>query len=94
MSTPRPTYKVYDICHKTGLQITPQTIICPSCGKNVSYGIKFCNYCGNRIENSKQKCSAADMVICKACGKSILASAKFCNFCGEINNREDGKYEM
>lgn len=94
MSTPRPANKVNDISEKKELQTVPQEITCPTCGKIITYGNKFCNFCGGKIGDDKEEYPSVDMILCKACGKNISLSAKFCNFCGEPINQEDGKYEM
>lgn len=52
---------------------------CKSCGKQIQENIKFCNFCGAKIE---------DTIICKNCGKVISSNAKFCNFCGQQTKEE------
>lgn len=51
---------------------------CPNCNNNNPDGSKFCNHCGQRIEESCGviKCSNPK------CGKEILSDSKFCPFCG------------
>lgn len=57
-----------------------EEINCPKCKNKISKSAKFCNFCGekmNQVHNSD------DSIKCPKCGKNISASAKFCNFCGE-----------
>lgn len=42
---------------------------CPSCGKSVAAGAKFCPECGARL-------------VCPECGSALVPGAKFCPECG------------
>lgn len=53
-----------------------EKIVCPSCGKEVPAGAKFCFECGQKIEILKE-----DEVICPKCGKKVH-KGKFCLECG------------
>lgn len=70
---------------QTNNQKISQNMICPSCGKSIVYGYKFCNFCGASVTNLIKKVSN-DKIICKSCGKEIMTKVKFCNFCGQSNN--------
>ena len=50
-----------------------------NCKRNIPDGSKFCNHCGQRIEESNGviRCSNPQ------CGKEIPSDSKFCPFCGE-----------
>ena len=52
---------------------------CPNCKRNIPDGSKFCNHCGQRIEESNGviRCSNPQ------CGKEIPSDSKFCPFCGK-----------
>lgn len=56
-------------------------IVCPKCGKKLSSMTKFCNFCGQSINQVNE-----ETVFCVHCGKKILRATKFCNFCGQQNN--------
>lgn len=51
---------------------------CPNCNNNNPDGSKFCNHCGQRIEESNS------VILCSnpRCGKEIPSDSKFCPFCG------------
>lgn len=51
---------------------------CPSCNNVIPDGSKFCNHCGQRIEESNS------VILCSnpQCGKDIPSDSKFCPFCG------------
>ena len=52
---------------------------CTNCKRNIPDGSKFCNHCGQRIEESNGviRCSNPQ------CGKEIPSDSKFCPFCGK-----------
>lgn len=52
---------------------------CPNCKKVIPDGSKFCNHCGQRIEESNGviRCSNPQ------CGKEIPSDSQFCPFCGK-----------
>lgn len=58
---------------------------CPNCNNNIPDGSKFCNHCGQHIEESN------DVILCSnpECGKAIPSDSNFCPFCGGkiINNK-------
>lgn len=47
---------------------------CPVCGAENGLGAKFCNNCGNKLEQEKPKCPN--------CGMENTPGSKFCNNCG------------
>lgn len=55
---------------------------CPACGTVNKAGSKFCNNCGNKLEQEKPKCPA--------CGAENAPGAKFCNNCGSPMNAVPG----
>ena len=57
-----------------------EIILCKKCGKEISSRVKFCNFCGQPIDQLPVK---AQKVLCVYCGKEIAQEAKFCNFCGQ-----------
>lgn len=52
---------------------------CTNCKRNIPDGSKFCNHCGQRIEESNGviRCSNPQ------CGKEIPSDSQFCPFCGK-----------
>ena len=48
--------------------------VCPSCGKTVAAGSKFCPECGARMPEKS---------FCSECGHEIPAGSKFCPGCGK-----------
>lgn len=67
------------------------TITCPSCGKPVKPGARFCGNCGNAIPVTPVMRSAAPsgvpparLINCPHCGKPNRPGAKFCNHCGQL----------
>ena len=51
--------------------VAPSTINCPSCGKAIPAGSKFCSDCGTRIVTN-----------CPQCGKKVEPGTRFCPECG------------
>lgn len=49
-------------------------IVCPSCGKTVAVGSKFCSECGQPISKGG---------FCSECGAKVAVGAKFCPECGK-----------
>jgi len=45
--------------------------ICPGCKSSVSYGDRFCGYCGHLLEK-----------VCSGCGAIVSGDKKFCTNCG------------
>ncbi len=50
-------------------QVQSQANVCPSCGKSIPEGAKFCMFCGARLA-------------CSNCGAKLIPGAKFCPQCG------------
>lgn len=55
----------------TGTPVPPVAHRCPSCGRFVRAGAKFCDGCG-----------AALLATCPHCGRALRPGAKFCDGCG------------
>lgn len=55
----------------TGTAVPPVAPRCPSCGRLVRAGAKFCDGCG-----------AALLTTCPHCGRALRPGAKFCDGCG------------
>lgn len=53
-----------------------RALTCPACGNSVIEGAKFCNKCGQKLEEQQAQ------AYCAVCGAKILPGAKFCNNCG------------
>jgi len=51
--------------------VAAATVACPSCGKPIRQGAKFCDQCG-----------ASMQAACPECGASVRPGAKFCDSCG------------
>lgn len=49
---------------------------CPNCKRNIPDGSKFCNHCGQRIENN------SGAIECPKCNREIPSDSQFCPFCG------------
>mgnify|MGYP001420769529 CR=1 FL=1 len=63
--------------------VTPGTA-CPSCGKFVKPGAKFCGSCGARMgERASPPPAAPPSPGCPRCGAAIVAGKKFCGSCGQ-----------
>ena len=52
--------------------------ICPTCGKPVREGMKFCTSCGTRMQDEPAPVER----MCPACGKILAPNIKFCTGCG------------
>jgi hypothetical protein len=52
---------------------------CPSCGRNIRKGARFCGYCGKTLDDNKEFKNCIHI----GCGKTIKASALFCPYCGK-----------
>ena len=48
---------------------------CPKCNMNLQNGIKFCIYCGEKLDDEKK-------LYCTRCGSKLQEDAKFCTSCG------------
>ncbi|WP_027185345.1 zinc ribbon domain-containing protein [Desulfovibrio inopinatus] len=60
-----------------GQQTRPS--VCPSCGKALKPGAKFCGGCGAPLQHPV---TAADPTACPYCGKQIKPGVRFCGGCG------------
>ncbi|MBC7264054.1 MAG: zinc ribbon domain-containing protein [Chloroflexi bacterium] len=56
----------------TSTPVPPVAPRCPSCGRFVRAGAKFCDGCG-----------AALLATCPHCGRALRPGAKFCDGCGK-----------
>ena len=63
--------EIATVGNNAGSAATASTIPCPSCGKAVPAGQKFCGDCGTKMEKK-----------CEKCGTVWGASQKFCGECG------------
>ncbi len=54
-------------------------MICVSCGKEISEGSVFCNYCGAKQKKEEPK---AEKMYCSQCQKEFDADMMFCDECG------------
>lgn len=61
----------------------PATVPCPSCGKQIAAGVKFCPECGAT--------TAQATVPCVGCGAQIKAGSKFCPECGAAQAQAKAK---
>lgn len=65
-------------------------MICPACGEKFSADMKFCCYCGAKLEAPKKPEPEPEPVaeaqpakpICPVCGAELGETAKFCTNCG------------
>ena len=55
---------------------------CPSCGKPINVGVKYCTFCGTPINESKTSNTVPLETICPACGKKLKPDLKVCTECG------------
>jgi len=64
------------------------TTSCPTCGKPLRPGAKFCGSCGNEVTVGSPQPAATPQQTngnaCPHCGKPVRLGAKFCNNCGEV----------
>lgn len=73
---------------KAAKQEIMNRVICPSCGKSVPAGTKFCSYCGAPMEQTPVAVAVpAEPQMggerhCPNCGEGIEPGAKFCVKCG------------
>lgn len=57
---------------------------CNNCGKEVADNMKFCTYCGEKIEWAEQPTVQKEVgVKCSKCGNSVESGVRFCTYCGE-----------
>lgn len=65
---------------------------CKNCGAVIKNNAKFCQDCGNPVENAKQteepvETSPEDKNFCPNCGRQLTEEEEFCQDCGtDINN--------
>lgn len=89
---------------KAAKQEIMNRVTCPSCGKSVPAGTKFCSYCGAPMEQTPvaaavptepQMCGGERQMggerHCPNCGEVIEPSAKFCVKCGTRIDDEEQK---
>ena len=59
---------------------------CPSCGKEVASGKKFCKFCGAKMDLTDHSLNNISVEIneqiCSNCGNSVKPGKKFCPKCG------------
>jgi uncharacterized OB-fold protein len=61
----------------------PARPVCPSCGKTVLPGAKFCGSCGAKIAgDTKTSPAPSSRPVCPSCGQPVSPGAKFCGSCG------------
>lgn len=65
---------------KAAKQEIMNRVTCPSCGKSVPAGTKFCSYCGAPMGDDKPQMGGERH--CPNCGEVIEPGAKFCVKCG------------
>ncbi len=97
--------------NKTENEITPaaqreeNALICPNCGKEFPENMKFCSYCGGKLEKKQikevQEALPAEteeqnavqtkevMNNCPKCGKELPKNGNFCIYCGEKIAKEE-----
>ena len=56
--------------------------ICPTCGKKINRGSKFCIYCGASINVTDNTTVEVTGKRCSSCGSPIEKDAAFCTNCG------------
>lgn len=89
---------------KAAKQEIMNRVTCPSCGKSVPAGTKFCSYCGAPMEQTPvaaavptepQMCGDERQMggerHCPNCGEVIEPGAKFCVKCGTRIDDEEQK---
>jgi hypothetical protein len=59
--------------------VQPLLPVCPSCGKSLAPGKKFCGSCGAPV-GARLKGSTTP--VCPSCGRAIVPGKKFCGSCG------------
>lgn len=71
--------------------------VCPSCGKKLTGGSKFCIYCGTSLDAVKNEAKVSGKT-CSSCGKPLDEGAAFCTYCGtpvpEEKAEEKGDQEV
>lgn len=65
---------------KAAKQEIMNRVTCPSCGKSVPAGTKFCSYCGAPMGDDKPQMGGERH--CPNCGEVVEPGAKFCVKCG------------
>lgn len=53
---------------------------CKKCGAEIKKGMKFCQWCGERVEQTPMALGGSD--ICPNCGTQLKGGERFCAFCG------------
>ena len=61
-------------------------VVCQSCGNEIACGIKFCNFCGAKVEYPEAEPEAAEPLqpgyFCPSCGSPVMPGEFFCSECG------------
>jgi len=60
-------------CNNCGASLALK--VCPSCGKENSQNVRFCNFCGSPMNAPKTS-------VCASCGEKNPPGTKFCGGCG------------
>ncbi len=71
---------VKNIAQNTGNSAN-KTVKCNKCGKENNAGDKFCNGCGNSLQNSNSM-TVQSTWFCSKCGNENSANSRFCDKCG------------
>ncbi|MGI6751985.1 MAG: double zinc ribbon domain-containing protein [Anaerovoracaceae bacterium] len=71
----------HDVLKDLELQLTAnkeaeKDALCPVCGRLNDPGNRFCQECGNKLEQAQPK-------TCPSCGELVTDGLKFCGNCGE-----------
>ena len=64
--------------------------VCPSCGRNMIRGNKFCTFCGERVGTSSERTKTVfefvrekSAIICESCENIIDGNYRYCPDCGQ-----------
>lgn len=63
------------VASNSGVLNTENDLICSVCGKQNALGTKFCQECGNKLEQPQH-------TTCPSCGEIVADGLKFCGKCG------------
>lgn len=70
------------------VELNPQTLACPHCGKAFRKGDVFCAGCGQSLEGFVPEAEAAMENSCSVCGYAFHADDLFCAHCGTALSEE------